>query len=846
LNNELVSYSRAGDVFHYRWAARRCLRLLYPNTSLKTIVIEGSSEDKKAGEYVIDVSEYSQTADDVKIVQYFQLKHTSVRSQKAVTLSEMKKTLEDFADRFRQHEKEKNDLPVSISFGIITNRKVDNSVKDQVVYLAMGEGVESGFLHLLEKYTGLKGRDLAEFCSLLDFDDAEGDYNVQNVQLRIELSQLVAGSVTGPQVDALANMVQDKVLPHSDHLVNREEVLKRFGLTNGRELFPAPPLWEKLDKVIEREQYSSIIRSIGESRGPVVVHAAGGVGKTVFCRHLKDSIPEYSLAIAYDCFGAGSYRNRSSFRHRYRDALVQIANELSARGICQPLWVFDTNQDDDILRGFLVRISSAVDALRKVNNHAQIFVVIDAADNAEMAAEEYKDNCFAHELLREKMPEGCKLIMLCRTERKDLLKPNDNILSIELMPFSETESLNNLRGTFPTAKEDDGVEFHRLTGGNPRVQANALAMSYRTVIDLLSSFGRNQITVEMQIEKQLQAAVLRIKEQQLPKFEGVVNAICVGLSSLPPHIPISVLANAAGVSRHAIDSFIADLGRPLWISDSSIQFRDEPTETWFRKTFLGGKENYVAYIERLEPLAAKSTYVAEVLPQLYLQAGQYGKLIKISLSDELLPTNNPIDARSVRIFRLRFAFIAALKSKNLKDAIQIAMRAGEEVAGGNRQFFLFRENVDLLSVLQAKEKVQEIAFKTKLRSAWDGSENLYTASLLSAIPEYRGEARGYLRAAGNWLSIYFQERKKTKDKSLHEEKLREEDFVEFAYAHLNINGVATSAAILGGIRPKEYVCRVVTKFARRLIDLGKIDILINMRKYGRMNHILSFRLRMSF
>ena len=825
MNNELVSYSRAGDVFHYRWAARRCLRLLYPNTALKTIVIEGSSEDKKAGEYVIDVSEYSQAADDVKIVQYFQLKHTSVQSQKTVTLSKMKKTLEGFADRFRQHEKEKNDLPVSISFSIITNRKIDNSVKDQIVYLAMGEVVDSGFLHLLEKYTKLKGRDLAEFCSLLDFDDAEGDYHVQNVQLRIELSHLVAGSVTGPQVDALTNMVQNKVLPHSNHLVNREEVLKRFGLTNGRELFPAPPIWEKLDKVIEREQYSSIIGSISESTGPVVVHAAGGVGKTVFCRHLKDSIPEYSLAIAYDCFGAGSYRNRSSFRHRYRDALVQIANELSARGICQPLLVFDTSQDDDILRGFLQRISSAIDALKKVNNHAQLFFVIDAADNAEMAAEEYKDNCFAHELLRENIPEGCKLIMLCRTERKDLLKPNDNILSVELTPFSEAESLDNLRGAFPAAKENDGVEFHRLTGGNPRVQANALAMSYRTVIDLLSSFGRNPMTVEMQIEKQLQAAVLRIKEQQLPKFEGVVNAICVGLASLPPHIPISILANAAGVPKHAIDSFVADLGRPLWISDSSIQFRDEPTETWFRKTYLGGKENYLAYIERLEPLAVESTYVAEVLPQLYLQAGQYGKLIKIALSDELLPTKNPIDARNVRIFRLRFAFIAALKSKNLKDAVQIAMRAGEEVAGGNRQFFLFRENLDLLAVLQAKEKVQEIAFKTKLRSGWDGSENIYTASLLSHIPEYRGEARGFLRAAENWLLIYFQERKNANDKFLNEEKLREEDFLELAYAHLNINGVVGSAAFLNSIRPKEYVCRVVIKFARRLIDLGKVDVL---------------------
>jgi uncharacterized protein involved in tolerance to divalent cations len=828
MTNHLVSYSRAGDVFHYRWAARRCLRLLYPNAELKSIVIEGSKESEKSGEYVIDVSEYSKSTDDKKRIQYFQLKHTTVRGHEAIKLAELKQTFEGFAARFRQHEREKNKNPVSTCFSIITNRKVDSNVKMQLVYLAMGEVVEPRFLRVLENYTKLKGRQLAEFCAILSIEDSEGDYNVQNTELRIELSQLVAGSVSSTQVESLTSMVQDKVLPDSDHTITREEVLKRFRFTNDRELFPAPPLWEKLDKVIEREQYTHIIRSIKESENPIIVHAAGGVGKTVFCRHLVNSLPEHSLAIAYDCFGAGSYRNRSSFRHRYRDALVQISNELAAQGICQPLFVFDTTQDDDILRSFLQRIDSAVTALKKVNRRAQLFIVIDAADNAEMAAEEFSDNCFAHELLREKMPTGCKLIMLCRTERRHLLKPSDNILPLELKPFSDIESLHNLQRYFPTAIESDGVEFYRLTGGNPRVQANALAISCRTVAELLSSFGPNPMTVNMQIEQQLRTAVSKIKEHQTPNFQGMINAVCIGLASLPPHIPISILASAAGVSTDAISSFVADLGRPLWISDSSVQFRDEPTETWFRETYLADKQNYQAYIARLEPLASDSTYAAEVLPQLYLQAGEYDKLIKIALSDDLLPKSNPIDARNVRIFRLRYAFIAALKSKNLKDAVQLGMRAGEEVAGNNRQFFLFKTNLDLLAVLQGKEKVQEIAFKSKLRSNWDGSENIYTASLLSSISEYKGEARGYLRAADNWLSIYFKRNKTEEEEYSQEEKLTDQDILEFAYAHLNINGVAASAAFLSSLTPKEYVCRVVRLFAKRLIDAGKIGVLYDI------------------
>lgn len=774
---------------------------------------------------MIDVSEYYNSVNSEPGIQYYQLKHTTVRKQKAIKLGEMKQTLIGFADRFHQHEEERRNPRVSISFNFITNRKVEDSVKDQLICLAMGKVVDSRFRTTLERYAKLKGKKLAEFCALLSIEDSEGDYNVQNVELCKELSQLVAGADTDTQAITLTNMVQEKVLPDSDHIVNREEVLKRFRITNGREFFPAPPLWEKLDTVIERDQYADMLRSISQSENPAIVHAAGGVGKSVFSRHIINAISANSLAIAYDCFGTGSYRNRSSFRHRYRDALVQIANELAAEGICQPLIVVDTTPDDDILRKFLLRIESAVNALKKVDREAQLFVVIDAADNAEMAADEFKDNCFAHELLREKMPVGCKLIMLCRTERIQLLHPTENMLVLELKPFSETESLQNLQRSFPAATVNDGVEFHRLTGGNPRVQANALATSHKMITELLSSFGPNPMTVEKQIEQQLRSAVRKIKEYQTPNYQEAINSICVGLASLPPHIPISVLATAADVSTDAINSFVADLGRPLWISDSSVQFRDEPTETWFRTTFLANKENYLSYIAKLELLAADSTYVAEVLPQLYLQAGEYNKLIKIALSDDLLPVSNPIDARNVRIFRLRFAFIAALKLKNLKDAVQLGMRAGEEVAGNNRQFFLFKNNVDLLTLLQGKEKVQEIAFKSKLRSGWDGSENIYTSSLLSGIPDYKGEARGYLRASENWLRIYFNQPREKDDHNSPEEKITQRDILEFAYAHLNITGVSESAAFLSRLRPKEYVFNVVALLAKRLIDAGKISTL---------------------
>lgn len=822
MSNHLVAYSRAGDVFHYRWAVRRCLRLIYPNSCLMDIYIEGSPETEKAGEYVIDVSEYSTEDAGKKKIDYYQLKHTTVQGDEPFTISDLKDTFIGFAARYLQHKKENNPDVSAITFTIITNRKFADSFKENLSAIIKRDTVDLVFKRTIESYTNLSGDDLVLFCRMLHLEGGEGNYNIQKDELRIELAQLIAGSIENAQIENLVALVQEKVLPGTDGRINREDVLKRFGITSEKELYPAPAKWDELTNIIERMQHAILKDSIAGLSHPAIVHAAGGVGKSVFCRQLINSLPEGSLGIAYDCFGAGSYRNRSESRHKHRDALVQIVNELAAKGLCDPLIVQNTTLDEDIMRKFLQRIEASVKSLKKVTAEAQLFILIDAADNAEMAAIEYTQSCFAHELLRENMPDGCKLVLLCRTERIHLLQPQSFITRLELEPFSKEETLANLKKWFPDANEKDGIEFHRLTSGNPRVQANALDVKHDSIHKLLASLGPSGTSVEKQIELQLNAAISKIKDLIPQEHHPQINSICLGLASLPPHIPIDVLSKVANVSIDHVKSFVSDIGRSLWLYDTSIQFRDEPTETWFRNTFLATKENYEEYIAALEPLAHRLPYVAEVLPQLYLQAGQYDKLIVIALSDDFLPENNPIDARNIRVYRLQFAFKAALKLKNFKDAIKLAMRAGEEVAGNQRQIGLFRANIDLLATLQSKGKVQEIAFKRLLSSRWDGSENVYSASLLSGISDYKGEGRGYLRAAMNWLHIQFEEQRKNDDR-YNQDGVQDDDILELAYAHLNIHGVRGCTDFLFGLKPKEALFKTVQDLAERLVDLGRFD-----------------------
>jgi len=827
MQNELVRYSRAGDVFHYRWAARRCLRMIYPKSPLRFIIIEGSKDAELPGEYVIDMAEYSEVEEGKEEeIAYFQLKHTTVRNDQPFELSDLKDTVEGFAERYAEHfcRKSKSPKLTKVTFSIVTNRPIAESFKQNISILSKGSTVNKRFNNTLQKYTGLTGKDLTDFCTMLVFVDGEGDYNSQKYKLHVEISQLLAGTVDNPIIDSITSLVQQKALPNTDGRIVPEEILKRLGVTSQRDLFPAPSQFEGINNSILRRQHQTLMDSILNAATPVIIHAAGGVGKSVFAQQVVNSLPVTSLGIVYDCFGGGRYRNRSEPRHRHRDALVQVVNELASLGLCDPILAPAVALEDEILRKFLERIGMAAHCLRQADEKAILVILIDAADNTEMAAKEFGQHCFAHELMRETLPEGVRLVALCRTERIDLLQPLSIIPQLELQPFSTEETLIHLRSRFPQATETDGLEFHRLTNnGNPRVQANALNLGYDTITETLDSLGPAGTTVEKQIEAQLDSAISILKETIPADYQRGIEAICSGLATLPPLIPLNVLATAAEVDETMVISLIADLGHHLWLSDTSVQFRDEPTETWFKEKFSATIEQIDSYINLLKPLTLKYTYVAETLPFLLLQAKKYGELIELALSDDLLPRNNPIDERNVRVYRLQFAFKAAMKLQRYVDATKLAMRAGEEVAGDKRQLQLLKQNVDLIASLQNDLKVQELAFRRMLRSGWDGSENVYSASLLSSVKDFQGEARGYLRAAHNWLHLYFEERRKSKDKYRYDH-VKDDDIVEMAFAYLNIFGLSKTVAFIESWRPQKFVYQIIRPLIGRLIDSGNFDM----------------------
>tara|TARA_R110001606_G_scaffold315688_1_gene462478 strand:+ start:1852 stop:8193 length:6342 start_codon:yes stop_codon:yes gene_type:complete len=831
-SSDLVTYSRAGDTFHYRWAARRCLRLLDFNTNLNCITIEGSKESKLGGEYVMDTAEYSSNSVNEQFVEYFQLKHSTAQLDKNFTLSSLKDTIVGFSNRFRDLGKTQHNYS-SVKFTIVTNRPISPNFKKSVINLAAGKSGGKQFDTTLESYTKLSGIKLSEFCRSLQLVDGEGDYDAQKHELHRELVRLTCeGNDTQPLLN-LVELVRARIEPKSTTKnIKKDDVLEQFGLTTEKDLFPAPPLFESLPSIIEREQYDDLYRSILDSESSfLILKAVGGIGKSIACTFLLNRFIDGSFAVAYDCFGNGGYRKISEHRHRACDAYVQIGNQLAKQGLCEPMLPANREQDDRLTQGFLSRLSQAVGKLRKGKKNAQLVIFFDAVDNAEMAASEFGDRCFASYLLREQIPEGCRIVYFSRPERTYLFNPPAFIPQIEIKPFSSAESLQYLLAKFPRARLEDAIEFNRLTDANPRVQANTLALNKQSIEEVLAYLGIDGKTVDDLIEEQLKNAVYKIKELYPRDFGQHVDDICTGLATLPPFIPLEVLAAVSEIDVLAVKSFIADLGRPLWLTDNYVQFRDEPTEKWFTDTYVAKPEQIKIYIDRLEPLADKYSYVAEALPSLLLKSGQYDGLIELALSDDKLPKDNPIDARNIQVYRLQFAFKAALKNRQYADACKLALRAGEEVAGSDRQLEIVADNIDLAPLFLSEQRIMEIAHQRHISSAWRGSETLYSATLLSTILECEGEARSYLRSSEHWLQRYFEERKK--ENAYRRDNLKDKDVVAMLICYYQLDGEKAAVNFILRWRPEEFIYRVMREFSERFVDKAEYKVLERMALYGK-------------
>ena len=195
-----------------------------------------------------------------------------------------------------------------------------------------------GELAKLENFTGLSGVELAAFCKLLRLEaEQPGYWDQRNI-----LVQDVSGYLPDWDVDAptqLKELVTRKALSENaaNPTITKMDVLRALK-TDESSLLPAPCRNEQLPDAVPREQEVELIDHIvAAGSAPIVIHADGGIGKSIFATRIGQRLPKGSFSVLYDCFGNGQYRSASGYRHRHKQGLVQIANELAGAGLCHLL-----------------------------------------------------------------------------------------------------------------------------------------------------------------------------------------------------------------------------------------------------------------------------------------------------------------------------------------------------------------------------------------------------------------------------------------------------------------------------------------------------------------------------
>lgn len=839
-DSDLVRASRDGDQFHYHWAARHCLSLLPGVSDLVAISIEGASAAEglgsaNEGDELIDVGFYfgSESLKEARLVRYVQLKHSTKRTHEPWTASGLSKTLKGFSERFAKLREEFawDELKDTLRFTFTTNRPIDEKVIETLEDFAAGETPRhTSVAKTLLGYVKGLGCETANFFKLFSVEPGEPDlWNQRNLLFKDVRKFLAEGDSDAPL--QLKELVTRKATTEyaSNPSILRVDVLRALD-TDEADLWPAECLIVgPSDSALPREQEGEIRAILESANHPVVLHAEGGVGKSILVWQLSRSVPEGSVAVLYDCFGNGLYRSAQHYRHREKDALPQIANELAARGLCHPLIPVRGTDSKQYMRAFVKRLAQAVGLLRAKTPLANLYLIVDAADNAVMAAKEFDDSAFVPDLIRTAMPDGVKLLFSCRTHRRDHLQAPPDAIHVELRPFSLEETASHLRNYYPDATHSDVSDFGFLSSFNPRVQAVALSRKL-PFAEMLRALGPSPSTVERAIADLLAQTVEKLKFREGHVEAEQIGLICEGLAVLRPLVPIAVLAEMSGTNESAVRSFAYDLGRPILVKGGSLNFLDEPSETWFRQKFLPDKEKMATFLQRLKPLAASSSYVASTIPQLLLAAGQMDELVKLALSSEGLPTANPLERRDVEVQRLTFALKACLQEKRYASAAKLALKVAGELAGVARQNNLIQENTDIASALLSLDRIEELVSRRAFRGTWTGAHHAYEAGLLAGRVEFLSEARSCLRMAIDWL--YSWAGMTQEQREISNEHVDTSDMAELAMTKLLAEGPEDAVRFLKGWSPRSLSMTVGGIVARRLVDLGRYDLLDQLAEHG--------------
>jgi hypothetical protein len=532
-------------------------------------------------------------------------------------------------------------------------------------------------LEALQNGSGLSDGDFPAFIASLDLS---GCGTKSRFALREDLvfavSQIL-GDDADPQVNQLLQEVRNLMQPErAGEVITERQLLTWFDVTSRESLFPAPPDLRNVPNAIRRAATDEVLNHLRAKERIVLIHGAGGCGKTTLTQQLRQELPPGSISVLFDCFGGGQYVHSDDKRHRPENAFLQIANEI-ALSLNIPIYIPRSVNHPVDIRMLLSKLRIAGKALQTLNPEALLVVIADAADNSVTAATTVQpsDPCFVFELAQASLntlPENVRFIFSARTGRKTNLKLPTSTKEVVCPPFNIDETRLFVQARFSNADEATLEQFHTLSRAIPRVQTYALARISRVeqISDYLMPNGKSLSDV---LNTTFEEAYRR--HGSLDQFNRFLSA----LDCLPGPAAVEAVADIVGVAPGTIGDITNDLWPGLRLREDTVSIADEDFEQHIHQEAASLRvettELVANYFSRTCTTHAYSAiHVADAL----IKANRGTELLAIiELDPHVVALTDAIARRQTQLHRLKLSVQAYAGNTNTVDTLKALLLSAE-------------------------------------------------------------------------------------------------------------------------------------------------------------------------
>jgi len=789
-----VRASKAGHAFHEAWAARTALELLPPSTDLTAITLEGFDEqdERSLGTGAVEIADlvrYHGATDVARAhrVTVVQFKYSIASADTAVRAADLASTLSKFAATdadLRATHGDDHVLAV-VRYEFATNRPIHENLGKAISAVVAGTQ-ESGDI---ARQAGQLAQALKDYLhpvgDLLRRLELVGSKGTLTKAERGISATLAAWSEPGdPDAEKrllkLRNLIRIKAGPGSetDKRVDRISVLAALDVEHEDRLYPTPDAFPEVENVIQRDVLGDIAALVREAGLPLVVHAAGGVGKTVLMQGLADRLRADGPVVLFDGFGAGRWRDPADGRHLPERTLIHLANLMAGQGLCDILLpVADVT---GLLRAFRRRLAQSVETARRTRSDACVSLVLDAIDHAGLAARDTATSSFAHLLMRSISVDpidGVRLVASCRPERLALATGDASHRSFAVPLFTDVEIRSLVGRRVPDASDDEIAALLTRSGRNPRC-LDSLITTGRPFdpVSFPDASGDPQDLLDALLRKRLTEA--REVARSRGASDSDIDLLLTGIALLPPPVPIEELAAAHGLIEEQVESFAADLAPLLERTPHGLMFRDEPTETLIRQSYGVSQAGRDRVIAALQERQLTSNYAARALPALLTSLRDADQLIQLAYDLRVPRGASLVGTRDIRLSRITAAIALAGQLNRRDDLLRLLLEASLVAAGHERSDRFLYEHPDLAAVAGDPEALRRLS---ATHVGWPGGKHAALA-LANVFAGDRDEARRHARRSIDWHNWAAQTKRHTRFNESSTSK--EWDDIGFAYVEM--------------------------------------------------------------